>query len=56
MPETGYRSFDEAKRGITDYMLGYYTRLRPHTHNDGLTPIVAEQQYWKTYKPLAKMT
>lgn len=56
IPEVGYRSFDEAKSRITDDVLGYYSRLRPHTHNDGLPPVVAEQQYWNTQKTVAKMT
>lgn len=56
MPEVGYGSFDEAKRHITAYVLGYYDRFRPHAHNDGATPIAAEQEYWNAYKPVAKKT
>ena len=56
IPETGYRSFEEAKQRITDYVLGYYSRFRPHAHNDGLPPVLAEQQYWNTQKIVAKMT
>jgi putative transposase len=46
IPEIGYRSFEEAKARITDYLLGYYSRFRPHAHNDGLPPVLAEQQHW----------
>ncbi len=53
VPETGYRCFASAKQSITDYMIGYYSALRPHKHNDGLPPNVAEQAYWKTQKTVA---
>lgn len=53
VPETGYRCFDSAKQSITEYMIGYYSALRPHKHNDGLPPNVAEQTYWKTQKTVA---
>ena len=56
IPEVGYRSFEEAKTRITDYLLGYYSRFRPHAHNDGLPPAMAEQQYWDAQKTVAKMT
>ena len=56
IPETGYRSFDEAKGRITDYILGYYSRFRPHGNNDGLPPVIAERQYWNAQKAVAKMT
>jgi len=54
--ETGYASFTEAKHGITEYIIGYYSQFRPHTHNDGLAPNVAERQYWDAQKSVAKMT
>lgn len=56
IPESGYTSFEEAKQCITQYMLGYYSEFRPHTHNDGLPPNAAEQRYWNAYKTVAKMT
>ena len=56
IPETGYRCFEEAKSRITDYLLGYYTRFRPHTHNEGMTPYAAEWQYQNAQKSVAKMT
>jgi len=56
IPETGYRSFDEAKGRITDYILGYYSRFRPHGNNDGLPPVIAKRQYWNAQKAVAKMT
>ena len=56
VPETGYCSFEEARASITDYLIGYYSRIRPHTHNDGLPPLVAEQKYWNTQKTVANFT
>lgn len=56
IPEVGYSSFEEAKREITAYVIEYYNRFRPHTHNDGLTPIAAEERYWNAYKTVAKKT
>jgi putative transposase len=56
IPEIGYGSFVEAKRHITEYIIGYYTQLRPHTHNGGMTPAAVEQQYWDAYKTVAKKT
>lgn len=56
IPETGYWSVEEAKVKITDYLLGYYTRFRPHKHNDGLTPKVAEENYWNTQNTVATFT
>lgn len=56
IPKTGYLSFEEAKQRIMDYVLGYYSRFRPHAHNDGLQPVMAEQQYWDAQKTVATMT
>ena len=33
VPETGYRSFAEAKRSILSYLSGYYSVVRQHQHN-----------------------
>ncbi len=56
MPEIGYSDVAMAKKSITDYMLGYYSSLRPHRHNDGLPPNVAEKNYWNAQKSVAKNT
>jgi putative transposase len=56
IPEVGYDSFEAAKYGITDYVIGYYSQFRPHTHNNGLAPNVAEKLYWNAHKGVAKMT
>ncbi len=56
IPELGYRSFLEAKYAITDYIVGYYSQLRPHQHNNMLPPNLAEEEYWKNYKTVASST
>jgi transposase InsO family protein len=56
VPETGYRSFEEAKVIITDYVLGCHSRFRPHKNNDGLPPAAAEQKYWNAQRAVAIFT
>ena len=46
IPEIGYRSFVEAKHAVIDYIIGYYSQVRPHQHNGGLSPNAAEQKFW----------
>lgn len=53
VPEIGYPCFAAAKQSVTDYMIGYYSALRPHKHNGGLPPNAAEKAYWKTQKTVA---
>ena len=33
VPATGYVSFSDAAHAITDYIVGYYSALRPHEYN-----------------------
>lgn len=56
IPTNGYQSFSGAKHCINDYIIGYYSEIRPHSYNCGLTPNESEYRYWKYYKPVAKMT
>jgi putative transposase len=51
IPVSGYRSFSEARKHITRYITGYYSQLRPHQYNGGLTPNESERLYWETLKP-----
>jgi putative transposase len=46
MPEIGYNSLEEAKYHITEYIIRYYSQIRPHTHNNGKAPRLVEQQCW----------
>jgi len=54
VPQIGYHSFDEAKRSVWDYIIGYYSQVRPHRHNDGVAPNVAERIFWKNSNNMAK--
>jgi putative transposase len=56
IPTTGYQSFSQAKTNIIDYIIGYYSQVRPHQHNNGFAPNVAEKNYWAEYKTVAKIT
>ncbi|VAW76398.1 Transposase InsO for insertion sequence element IS911 [hydrothermal vent metagenome] len=56
VPRMGYRFFTEAKNAIINYILGYYSQVRPHTYNDGLAPNVKENNYWTEYNSVAKKT
>ncbi len=42
---TGYRDIVEAKNEISRYVTGYYSQLRPHQYNCGLTPNESELRY-----------
>ncbi len=54
IPRVGYRDMTAAKQSITDYMIYYYSDLRPHAHNDGMSPSAAEAMYWNTQKQWPK--
>lgn len=56
IPQSGYHSFAQAKQEIMDYIIGYYSQVRPHRHNDGLAPNAAEKKYWIEYKTVANKT
>lgn len=45
VPTFGYQHFKEAELSIMDYVLGYYSQTRPHRHNAGLSPVMAERLY-----------
>ena len=56
VPRTGYQSFTQAKADIIDYIVGYYSQVRPHKHNKGKAPNVAEELYWNDPKSVASFT
>ncbi|TLU59453.1 IS3 family transposase [Thalassotalea litorea] len=56
IPTTGYRSFKEAKLEVTKYIIGYYSQVRPHQHNGGLSPNESEERFWQNYKTVANLT
>ena len=53
IPITGYQSFNQAKTNIINYIIGYYSQVRPHQHNNGFAPNVTEKNYWAEYKTVA---
>ncbi|ENK6842592.1 IS3 family transposase, partial [Shigella boydii] len=52
-PVVGYVSFSEAAHAITDYIVGYYSALRPHEYNGGLPPNESENRYGKNSNAVA---
>lgn len=53
VPDNGYANFSEASTAITNYIMGYYSQLRPHQYNGGLTPNESERLFWKNSKAVA---
>lgn len=43
MPRLGYENFDDAVADVSHYIDYYYNAIRPHLHNNGLSPITAEK-------------
>ena len=56
VPTAGYRSFAEAQQEIIRYIIGYYSQLRPHQNNGGLTPNESERLYWENSKTVANFS
>jgi putative transposase len=56
VPTTGYQSFIEAKNAITDYIIGYYSELRPHWYNGGLTPNESERLFREQSNAVANIS
>ena len=48
MPKKGWPDSLSAKHAINNYILRYYNCVRPHQHNDGLTPIKKKRFTKKT--------
>jgi putative transposase len=38
------RGISDARKDIGEYLMDYYNRQRPHTFNDGMPPVVAEEK------------
>ena len=55
VPITGYQNFIEAKNEISRYITGYYSELRPHWHNGGLTPNESERLFHEQSNAVANI-
>ncbi|CNJ90204.1 Putative transposase [Yersinia intermedia] len=56
VPDNGYANFSEASTAITNYITGYYSQLRPHQYNGGLTPNESERLFWKSSNAVASFS
>ncbi|HGV4364049.1 TPA: DDE-type integrase/transposase/recombinase, partial [Enterobacter hormaechei] len=56
VPVTGYINFSEAAHAITDYIVGYYSSVRPHDYNGESPPNESENRYWKNSKAVASFS
>jgi putative transposase len=43
IPAVGYRNLPEAKKDVGDCLMDFYNRQRPHTFNDGISPVADEE-------------
>lgn len=44
--DEGLQHFSEAQSAIIRYITGYYSAIRPHWYNGGLTPNESKRQYY----------
>jgi putative transposase len=56
IPATGYPSFIETENTIISYFIGYYTQVRLHSYNGGLTSDKSEKRYWLEYKSMTTIS
>lgn len=56
VPTKGYNSFSEAQSAVIRYMTGYYSAIRPHWYNGGLTPNESERLYWLQSNAVASIS
>ncbi|EOS95153.1 putative IS911 transposase orfA [Erwinia tracheiphila PSU-1] len=50
---TDYISFSDTACAITDYIVGYYSAIRPHDYNGVLPPNESENRCWKNSNAVA---
>ncbi|VEN37244.1 unnamed protein product [Callosobruchus maculatus] len=56
VPTKGYNSFSEAQRAIIRYITSYYSAIRPHWYNGGLTPNESERLYYLQSNAVANIS
>ena len=42
-----FQSLDQLKHNLLTYIDGFYNPVRPHSHNHGLSPIQAENNFFR---------
>lgn len=52
----GYGSLKEAEHRIILYITGYYSSIRPHWYNGGLTPNESERLFYKQSNGVANIS
>ncbi len=56
VPKLSYQSLAEANSSITQYIIGYYSQVRRHQHNNGISAKAAEKRYQDSSKTVASFT
>lgn len=56
MPTKGYSNFREAESAIIGYITGYYSVIRPHWYNGGLTPNESERLFYEQSNTVANIS
>ncbi len=56
VPTTGYQSFSTAQSSIIRYITHYYSDVRPHWYNGGLTPNESERLFHQQSGRVAKFS
>lgn len=56
VPTTGYESFIEAQSAIIRYITEYYSAIRPHWYNGGLTPNESERLFCEQSNAVANIS
>jgi len=56
VPKSGFIDLAQADSSITKYLMGYYSKVRPHQYNGGLTPNESEERFWRSNKTVAKFS
>lgn len=55
MPRYGYRSLQETRQDVGEYLMGYYNRERVHSYNGYITPEMQENQ-WQPPNEVSEIT
>ncbi|MGN5073622.1 hypothetical protein ACTG2C_01180 [Aeromonas veronii] len=53
VPEHGYKKVVDARESISEYLMGYYSIIRPHHYNGCLVSNEFVWRCWAAYKTVA---